>query len=219
MSEASGTPLKLYWWSVLVGVLIAIAYIGNSVAATGSDTALYHYSTAVGAAVEYAVLLGLALLIARRRSDLLALRRPPSWLTALGLALLVFVVAYVAIFAMDSVLHGGREQGLVPKRWEPKHESAYAANWVVVAAVAPFVEELIYRGLGYSLIVERFGKWIAIVAVGLLFAASHGLVQAFPELATLGCGLAWLRSKTESILPGMLVHAAFNSVALAVVFF
>ena len=61
--------------------------------------------------------------------------------------------------------------------------------------------------------------WIGIIATGLLFAASHGLVQAFPELAALGFALAWLRQRTDSVYPGMLVHGTFNSLALAAVFF
>jgi uncharacterized protein len=75
------------------------------------------------------------------------------------------------------------------------------------------VEELTYRGLGYSLL-ERYGRWFAIVTVGLCFALDHGLVQAFPELALFGCALAWLRMKTTSVYPGMLLHASFNGIAL-----
>jgi sodium transport system permease protein len=50
---------------------------------------------------------------------------------------------------------------------------------------------------------------------GLLFGLSHGLVQALPVLSAFGFGLAWLRSRTGSVYPGMLVHATFNALALA----
>jgi membrane protease YdiL (CAAX protease family) len=40
-------------------------------------------------------------------------------------------------------------------------------------------------------------------------------VRAFPELAVFGSALAWLRSKTNSVYVGMLVHSAFNGIALA----
>ena len=174
---------------------------------------LYEYSTAVGSAVVYGLLLLVVLAIAGWRADLLALRRPRSWPRALGLGLLVLLGVYVAVALMDPYLHGGREQGLTPTGWEPKHAAAYLANCLVVAGVAPFVEELTYRGLGYSLL-ERYGRWVAIVVVGCCFALDHGLVQAFPELALFGCALAWLRSKTNSVFPGMLVHATFNGIAL-----
>jgi uncharacterized protein len=208
---------RLVWWLLLVAALATLGFVSDDVGSKDTQ-ALYRYSTAVGSVISYGVMLVLVLAIAGWRTELLAVRRPASWARALGLAVLVFVVAYLLIAAMDPFLHAGREQGLVPKRWESAHAGAYFVNWLVVAGVAPVIEELTYRGLGYSLL-ERYGKWVAIVAVGLLFAASHGLVQAFPELALLGCGLAWLRSRTESVYPGMLVHSCFNSLALAVVFF
>jgi membrane protease YdiL (CAAX protease family) len=211
---------RLAGWGVLVAALIAQGYAGNYAVKTKDDNLLYHYSTAVASALVYAVMLGIVLWIAVRRHDLLALRRPSSsWLAAIGLTVLLFVAAEIAIQAMDPFLHAGREQGLIPQHWLPRHAGAYAANWFVVAGIAPFVEELTFRGVGYSLIDERFGKWAAIVGTGLLFAASHGLVQALPELATLGFALAWLRSRTGSIYPGMVVHSIFNSLALSAVFF
>jgi hypothetical protein len=211
---------KLAAWLGVVGVLITIGYASTFAAAGKTDTdELYHYSTAVGAIVEYAILLGLVLWIAGPDRELLALRRPPSWLVALALAAGVLIASYILIaVVLDPFLHGGREQGAVPTRWLPAHAGAYAANWLVVGVIDPFVEEVTYRGLGFSLL-RRYGSGFAILAVGLLFAASHGLVQAFPELAVLGCALAWLRGKTESVYPGMLVHGAFNSIALAAVFF
>ncbi len=214
---------KLTAWLSLVGVLIAIGYLStyaSSSSSANNSNLLYHYSTAIGAVVEYAVILLLVLWIAGSNRELLALRAPVSAWRAAGIALLVLVLSFLAIqLLLEPFLHGGREQGAVPSHWLPAHAGAYAANWFVVAVVDPFVEEVTYRGLGYSLLLERLGKWATIVAVGLLFAASHGLLQAFPELALLGGALAWLRSETRSVYPGMFVHGAFNSIALAGVFF
>lgn len=211
---------KFAAWLILVAAIISINY-ASTIAEHGKtdNTALYQYSTAVADAVLYLVMLGIVLWITGSRRELLALTRPDSWPRTLGLALAAFVVSYLIVqFALEPFLHGGREQGAVPTHWEPAHAAAYAANWVIVAGVAPVVEELTYRGLGVSLFAARFGRWLSIVAIGLLFAASHGLFQAFPELAVLGCALAWLRLKTRSVYPGMGVHALFNSIALAYVF-
>jgi uncharacterized protein len=107
----------------------------------------------------------------------------------------------------------GNEQGLTPDHWEPRHALVYVVNGIVICTWVPFVEELTYRGLGYSLL-ERLGRWPAIIAVGVLFGLAHGLVESLPIIATFGCVLAWIRSRTASVLPGMLLHAAFNVVAL-----
>lgn len=210
---------KLVAWLALVLTLSALNFYSTYAAASGKDAnILYHYSTAAADALVYGVILGLVLLIAGGRGELLALRRPSSWPVAAGLAVAVLAVSYVIIaIVLDPFLHGGREQGVVPTHWLPAHEGAYAANWFVVAVVAPVVEEITYRGLGYSLLAVRFSPTVTILAVGFLFAASHGLLQALPELATLGCGLAWLRARTGSIYPGMVVHGLFNSLALATV--
>jgi membrane protease YdiL (CAAX protease family) len=61
-----------------------------------------------------------------------------------------------------------------------------------------------------------YGEWLAIVLVGVLFGVAHGLVQALPLLVALGCGLAYLRSRVDSVYPGMIVHGFFNAAALTV---
>jgi uncharacterized protein len=113
------------------------------------------------------------------------------------------------------VLHPGREQGVTPNTWQPDHAGAYITNAIVIAIVAPIVEELTFRGLGYSLL-ARYGRWTAIILIGLTFGLAHGLVQAFPLLAAFGAGLAYLRSRVNSVYPCMLVHGVFNAVALVV---
>ena len=191
---------RLIAWSIFVGFLIAVEYASRFTQGTPDRNVLYHYSTAGGAAFVYLVLLGVVVAIAGGQRELLALRRPRSWPRALGLAVLVLVGVFLAIAIIDPFLHAGREQGLTPG-WQPSHAGAYAANFVVIAVVAPIVEELTFRGLGFSLL-ERFGVWPAILIVGTTFALAHGLLQAFPELALFGCALAWLRSKTGSVYPG-----------------
>jgi membrane protease YdiL (CAAX protease family) len=207
------TAGRLLAWSILVGALIALQYASRLSGGKPDRNVLYQYSTAVGSAVIYALLLALVLVIAGPRRDLLALRRPPSWGKALGLAVLLLIGVFVAIELIDPILHGAREQGLTPKSWEPSHAGAYVANFVVIAGVAPFVEELTFRGLGFGLL-ERYGTWTAIVVIGVTFALAHGLFEAFPELALFGCALAWLRSKVNSVFPGMLLHGTFNSISL-----
>jgi membrane protease YdiL (CAAX protease family) len=204
---------RLVWWSLLVAFLIAVEYASRFSGGAPDRNVLYRYSTAVGSAVVYLVLLVIVVLIAGGERELLALRRPQSWPRALGLAVLLLVGVYVAIAVIDPFLHAGREQGLTPTGWQPSHAGAYAANFAVVAVVAPIVEELTFRGLGFSLL-ERFGAWPAILAVGTTFALAHGLLQAFPELLIFGCALAWLRWQTGSVYPGMLLHETFNSISL-----
>jgi membrane protease YdiL (CAAX protease family) len=206
---------RLVLWLGLIGVLAALAYASRATVGQPDRDILYRYSSAVDVGVQYAVLLAVVLAIAGGSRTLLAARRPASWPRALRLAAGVFVAIWLSAAVLDHFLHAGREQGLTPSHWEPSHAGAYAANFAMIALVAPFVEELTYRGLGYSLL-ERWGRWTAILTTALLFGLSHGLVDGLPVLTVFGIGLGWLRSRVDSVYPGMLVHGVFNAVALIV---
>jgi membrane protease YdiL (CAAX protease family) len=209
---------RLVAWILFVALISSIAYASRFAAGPPARDTLYKWSTAASELFVFAVIIAVTLAIAGSQKQLLALRQPYSWPQALKLAVPVFIAAFVAISAIDRALHGAKEQGLVPKHWESSHAGAYAANFVVIAGVAPFAEELLFRGLGYSLI-EPFGRWTAILTIGITFGLYHGLVEALPELALFGCTLAWLRSRTGSVYPGMLAHATFNTIGLLSIFF
>jgi membrane protease YdiL (CAAX protease family) len=207
------TKTRLGLWSLLVGTMIALEYASRLTQGTPDRDVLYLYSTAAGAAVVYVFLLLLVLGISGWSRELLALRRPASWGRAVRLMIVLLIGIWVTIAVLEPILHGGKEQGLTPAGWEPSHAGAYAANFLVIAVLGPVVEELTFRGLGFSLL-ERFGTWPAILVVGTTFALAHGLFQAFPELFVFGCALAWLRAQTTSVYPGIVLHALFNGSSL-----
>ena len=122
----------------------------------------------------------------------------------------IFVVAVV----LERLFHAGEEQGLTPSGWDSTRAGVFAFSFVAVAVLAPVTEELLYRGLGYSLL-ERFGALASIGLTGLAFAAAHGLLAGLPTLWFFGCALAWLRVRTGSVYPAIVVHALFNGLTLA----
>jgi membrane protease YdiL (CAAX protease family) len=203
---------RLTAWLVLVLVLIALGYASRISSGKPDPQVLYEWSTAVGGVVQDAVVLGIVVAIAGG-TGLLALRRPISFAKAAGLILVAIVAIYAFELIYSAIVHPGNEQGLTPKRWEPRHAAAYIGNAVVICTWVPFVEELTYRGLGYSLL-RRLGTWPAILLVGLLFGLAHGLVLALPIIVAFGSVLAWVRARTDSVFPGMLLHATFNLIAL-----
>jgi len=206
-------PARLAGWLVLVGLMITIAYVGRATEGKPDPQILYRWSTAVGGVVQDGIILLFVLGLASRDRGLLALRRPESIRRALLLLGAAIVGIYVFEVLYGALTHPGNEQGLTPAHWEPAHAAAYIVNGLVICTVIPFVEELTFRGLGYSLL-ERFGRWPAIVAVGLLFGLAHGLVVSLPVIVVFGMVLAWIRSEARSVYPGMLLHATFNLIAL-----
>jgi membrane protease YdiL (CAAX protease family) len=208
---------KLYAYLAFVGVFAALNYASRLVPNKPDRNVLYTWSAAIGGLVQLGIVLGIVLAIARGRpkDEYLGLRRPSSWGLAAGLIVLVLIGVFALSAVLSPLLHPGEEQGLVPKTWHPDRAAPFVANFIVVAVLAPIVEEITFRGLGYKLL-EPFGKWTAILLVGLLFGLAHGLVEALPILAAFGSGLAYVRMRTGSVYPGMIVHSAFNSLVLIV---
>ena len=88
------------------------------------------------------------------------------------------------------------------------------ANFVVVALVAPFVEELTYRGLGFAAVRDGYGVTAAIVVTASPSGWRTGSSSALPVLSIFGAILAWLRFKTGSLYPSIILHGVFNGAAL-----
>ena len=211
--------VRLACWVALVAAIAALNYqarFSGGGASTSSRDAVYSYATFANGMVVYAFWLGLVLAIAVDRWDLLALRPPQSWRRAAGLTLAAIVAIYVleAIVSLVPLPQSpGKEQGLTPTHWESAHAGAFAANLILFAVVAPIVEELTFRGVGQSLL-SFVGRWPSFLLVGIAFGVAHGLVEALLVLVPFGIALAWLRDRTKSVVPGMVVHALFNAIAL-----
>jgi CAAX protease family protein len=208
-------PLAL--WSSFIAAFAALSYSLRFTEGKPPKDLLYKWATVAGNLFQFAIIAAIVYGIAGlgNRRELLALRRPTSWRLAIKIGFGIGIGMLALSYLLGPLLHPGREQGITPDTWEPNHAASYVANGIVIAVVAPIVEELTFRGLGYSLLV-RYGRWTAIALVGIAFGLAHGLVEAFPFLAAFGAGLAYLRSRVDSVYPGMIVHGLFNAIALTV---
>ena len=205
-------PIRLAAWAAFILGVGALNFVDRFLGGRPPRDAFFRYEFAVGGLIQYAVILGVTLLIARGLSKrpVFALYRPTSWALAAGLSVGI-VVGIAALSPLIQLLGDpGREQGLVPRDWDGDRALAFACSLAVVALAAPVVEELLFRGLGFSLL-ERFGRSAAILAGGVAFGLWHGLLLALPLLVAFGIGLAYMRSRTRSVYPGIVLHSAFNA--------
>lgn len=88
---------------------------------------------------------------------------------------------------------------------------------IVLYAVlgAPLFEEILFRGALVPPLARRLGPTLAAVISGLLFGLAHASdpVAVMP-LTVLGIGLALLRLRSGSVVPGLAVHVVNNLIAL-----
>lgn len=203
-------------WVALVAALITLSYASDAAAPGAPDKdLLYRYSTAVGAVIQYALIGGVVFFAARGIAPTtLGFMRPGSWLRAGALTIASLLAIWTAGASLNVVLKAGEEQGLVPDDWDPSRAGPFVANFVVIAVVAPIVEETTYRGLGFAAVSDKLGPVAAIWITALAFGLSHGLLIALPVLAIFGGILAWLRWRTDSLYPPIMLHAVFNATAL-----
>jgi len=215
--RAAADDRRLAGWLGFVTLFAALAYGSNLAGeSTSIEEPLYDSSFFVASVVGLGMMVGVAFLVAigARKRELFALRRPRSWPRAAGYSLLILVGIFILGALVSPFLDPGEEQGLLPEDWPPPDAAVFALNAAAVVIGAPLAEELLFRGLGFSLF-ERFGVPVAVIATSAAWAAAHGLLEAFPLIFALGIGLSLLRRATGSIVPGMVLHSVFNGLALA----
>ena len=85
---------------------------------------------------------------------------------------------------------------------------------LLVAGVVPFVEELFFRGMLYPLLRRHVGALVAILLNAAIFAIFHVIPLLLPGLFVVGLFLAYIRERSSSIWPCVLLHALQNGFAL-----
>jgi membrane protease YdiL (CAAX protease family) len=81
---------------------------------------------------------------------------------------------------------------------------------LLVAVLAPLVEEAFFRGLLYQLLRKRLPVWAAAAISAALFAAAHAIPIIFPWLFVTGLALALIFEYCDSLFASMLLHGLIN---------
>jgi len=137
-----------------------------------------------------------------------------GWMFAMLGTYYAGAIAFSALVVQPDQEDIGKELGVC----NPGIGIAIAAVLAVVV-LAPFAEELFFRGFFFAGLRTRWGLWPSALLSGAIFGLVHaptGPTAAIP-LAGLGVGLAWLYNKTGSIYPCMLAHFLNNALAIGVV--
>lgn len=125
------------------------------------------------------------------------------------------------VYGLSQVLPGGETEF-------DKILEASASVRIVVAILAvvtaPFVEELVYRGVLYPAVAAKYGPAVAVVSVSLLFAIVHfqqygGSRLILVAITLLSFLLTGIRAFTGRLLPSYAVHLFYNGTVAGLILF
>ena len=85
---------------------------------------------------------------------------------------------------------------------------------VFAVAIAPVVEEFVFRFFIYGVVKRYFGCLVGVILSAVLFAAAHAHFPSFVPLFVLGSCFAIAYEWSGSILVSMTMHSLFNSLTL-----
>jgi len=164
-----------------------------------------------------------------RRSGLLP-RRPMRDLRWAGIALLgvVPVVMATTLIVTGISLLAGQSTPMIGHQMLEQmrsQESVLPLVMLLVSAVvvAPLLEELVFRGLLQTALLNTLGpqrRWLILLLASILFASTHlgaAIWQSLAALTVLSMVLGFLYERTGSLWPSILVHAGFNAWNVALV--
>lgn len=144
-------------------------------------------------------------------------RRLPA-LRLFGWAALAFF-ASITISAVYVALAGQVSDELVPDPLPGGIDfgEMRLLSFVSVALLAPFAEEVFFRGFLFAGFAKRYGFWIAAIISALVFGLVHmELGRVMPALLS-GLVFAGAYWRSGSLWPAVLAHTGQNAIAFGVV--
>jgi len=84
-------------------------------------------------------------------------------------------------------------------------------SWVLACAIAPMIEEMFFRGILLRGMLKRYPPADAIVYSAFVFGFAHLNVYQFVIAFLMGLFAAALYRRTQSLWPGILLHASLNT--------
>lgn len=159
----------------------------------------------------------------RRRFDWSAVGiNPPrrGWMTtAVLLGLVVIPLSGLIAYGIQLALGRAPENPQLPFL-APEGFSWFGAISMLVfgGLVGPFAEELLFRGVIYTWLRDRWNVWLANLASSLLFGILHGEVSVAGAAFVLGIILAWSYERSRSLWPPVLIHVLNNSAKIVLLY-
>ena len=99
-----------------------------------------------------------------------------------------------------------------------KQSSELIAAFVSLVILTPIFEEVIFRGILFKGLRRRLPLWSSAVLASLIFAVAHMQWNVGVDVFALSLVLCFLAEKTDSIIPGIILHGLKNTLAFVLLF-
>ncbi|HKX73455.1 MAG TPA: CPBP family intramembrane glutamic endopeptidase [Candidatus Saccharimonadales bacterium] len=127
-----------------------------------------------------------------------------------------FVITASVMYVMQQVMHVPDDPQNIGYSNPNALEMALA--FLALVIVVPIAEELLFRGFIFKGIRSQYSFVVSALAVSVLFGVAHGQLNVGIDTFCLSLVLCYLVEKTNSLWPGILVHALKNAVAFVLIF-
>ncbi|MDR2779101.1 MAG: CPBP family intramembrane metalloprotease [Puniceicoccales bacterium] len=132
---------------------------------------------------------------------------------------ILFVVNFIWITLLQIVHSFGIHVDLSPQNnvqvfTNPDSTFAIITHIIIAVAIAPILEEIIFRGFIYRTLKGYGNKLSALGFTSLIFALMHWNLSAFAGLFVLGICLIQVYERNSDIREPMLIHALFNATTI-----
>jgi membrane protease YdiL (CAAX protease family) len=128
----------------------------------------------------------------------------------------LYVVGVVGTIVLSFLVSqlGLEPEGMKQAMKASADRSSFMVSFVVLAVLAPLVEELVFRGLLFGWIETRWSGGAAFFASSILFALAHYEPAHIALVLPLAFMFGWLRWYSGSIMPSLVAHMANNGFAV-----
>ena len=181
-------------------------------------------SIGLAALEALALILGVYVFGLRRREygwEILGLKKTSSrWYLASGCATLIVIpltsiVILLVYFVFGIPLENPQLDFLLP---EELSSTEILLMLVMVGFAAPFGEELLFRGVLYTMFKERWGIWPGVLLSSLIFGVFHGNLAVGLTGFLLGILAAIVFEFSHSLWTAILVHVINNSLKIGLLY-
>lgn len=138
-----------------------------------------------------------------------------------GLYVLLGVACQLGVALLYAPFHVRNFSRPVHHLFDGASGASLALLGVMTSLLAPLLEEWFFRGVVFRALEGAAGgpggvsTGVAVLVSAVLFALAHGELVQFAGLAALGVVLAYLVARTRRLVPSVITHASFNSIAFA----